>query len=90
MPVPRGQFFIFRPTVHFMLFCALATHPPHPDLCGFRRFQMANANAKVLAEQRRAERDRRRRIVAGLPKGAGATATFLSQAARILNLLSPI
>jgi hypothetical protein len=44
----------------------------------------ANANANVLAEQRRAERDRRRRIVAGLPQGAGATTTFLSQAARML------
>ena len=44
----------------------------------------ANVNANVLAEQRRAERDRRRRIVAGLPQGAGATATFLSQAARML------
>ncbi len=44
----------------------------------------ANVNANILAEQRRAERDRRRRIVAGLPQGAGATATFLSQAARML------
>jgi hypothetical protein len=50
------------------------------------RFQMAHAkiNANVLAEQRRAERDRCRRIVAGLPQGAGATSTFLSQAARML------
>jgi hypothetical protein len=44
----------------------------------------ANVNANILAEQHRAERDRRRRIVAGLPQGAGATTTFLSQAARML------
>ncbi len=51
----------------------------------FHRFQMANAkvNANVFAEQRRVKRDRRCRILAGLPQGAGATATFLSQAARM-------
>jgi hypothetical protein len=49
-------------------------------------FQMAHANinANVLAEQRRPERDRCCRIVAGLPQGVGATSTFLSQAARML------
>ncbi len=41
-------------------------------------------NANVLAKQRRAERDRRRQIVAGLLQGAGATSTFLSKAAWML------
>jgi hypothetical protein len=44
----------------------------------------ANVNANVLAEQCRAKRDRRRRIVAGLSQGAGATATFLSKAVHML------
>jgi hypothetical protein len=50
------------------------------------RFQMAHANIKanVLAEQHRAERDRCRRIVAGLTQGVGVTSTFLSQDARML------
>jgi hypothetical protein len=45
---------------------------------------MANVNANVFAKQRRAKRDRPCRILAGLPQGAEATATFLSQAARML------
>jgi hypothetical protein len=44
----------------------------------------AKINTNVLAEQRQAERDRFRRIVAGLPQGAGATSTFLSQAVWML------